>query len=259
MSALQSCREPEPATSALLALRPDFATHQLRQPSCDGEPETGAAVSSRRRRIGLLKRLEQLANTLCWDAHSGVDHLKAHQQCAVCFFQQCRAAVLTLTGGEAHHATRVLRVREGDRVAVLDGAGQQLDCTVAGLGRDRVSLQVHGRRSAAPLPCAITLLQAIPKGKLFESIVQKATELGVARIVPILSERVVTHLDADSAETKAEKWQQVAVEAIKQCGSAWLPKVEVPLTPKEFLARRETFELPLLGSLETGSRPPRYS
>ncbi len=171
--------------------------------------------------------------------------------------EQCRAAALTLTGGEAHHARRVLRVREGERVVVLDGAGQELRCAVAGQKRDAISLEVIERKAVPPLPCAITLLQAIPKGKLFESIIQKATELGVARIVPILSERVVTHFHSHSAEAKSEKWQQIAIEAIKQCGSAWLPKVEAPVTPQDFLARRETFELPLIGCLENGSRHPR--
>jgi len=172
--------------------------------------------------------------------------------------KECREATLSLTGREAHHARQVLRVREGERVVVLDGAGQHLECEVIGQKRDSLALQVLERKTIPPLPCAITLLQAIPKGKIIESIIQKATELGVARIVPILSERVVTHLDSDTGKAKAEKWQQVAIEAIKQCGSAWLPKVEPPLMPREFLARREEFELPLVGCLEPGSRHPRH-
>ena len=171
--------------------------------------------------------------------------------------EHCRVAALTLTGDEAHHALRVLRVRDGERVVVLDGAGQELHCAVTGLRSDAVSLEVTARRTIPPLPCAITLLQAIPKGKIFESIIQKATELGVARIVPILSERVVAQFDSDSAEAKMGKWQHVAIEAIKQCGSAWLPEVETPATPKELLARHEAFELPLVGCLESGSRHPR--
>ena len=90
-----------------------------------------------------------------------------------------------------------------------------------------------------------------------EAIIQKATELGVSRIVPLLSERVVAHLDDEDAAHKAAKWRLVAMEAIKQCGSAWLPAVEPPLTPDQFLARNESFELPLIASLESGSRPAR--
>ena len=169
----------------------------------------------------------------------------------------CRADALDLTGREAHHAIHVLRVRTGERVTLLDGAGTELRCEVTHEKRDTLALRVLERITAAPLPCAITLLQAVPKGKIIESIIQKATELGVAHIVPILSERVVMQLDRDSAESKAEKWQQIAVEAIKQCGSPWLPKVEAPITPEKFLARHESFELPLLGCLEPESRHPR--
>jgi len=102
-----------------------------------------------------------------------------------------------------------------------------------------------------PAPGQITLLQALPKGKLFESIVQKTTELGVARVVPILSERVVAHLDNEDGAQKANKLRHVAVEAIKQCGSAWLPQTESPMTPKQFLARKEKFDLPLIASLQS--------
>ncbi len=70
------------------------------------------------------------------------------------------------------------------------------------------------------------MLQAVPKGKIMEAIIQKATELGASRIVPMLSERVVAQLDDKDAAHKAAKWRQVAMEAIKQCGAAWLPEVE---------------------------------
>ena len=100
-------------------------------------------------------------------------------------------------------------------------------------------------------------MQAIPKGKIIESIIQKATELGASRIVPLLSDRVATQLDDEGAAAKAEKWRQTAVEAIKQCGSAWLPQVEAPITPKEYLARGEKFELPLVASLQSDCRHPR--
>ena len=90
-----------------------------------------------------------------------------------------------------------------------------------------------------PLPYQITLLQAIPKGKIIESIIQKATELGAWRIVPLLSDRVVTQLDDESGAAKAEKWRQTAIEAVKQCGSAWLlsPQVEAPITLRKNIWR----------------------
>ena len=170
---------------------------------------------------------------------------------------QCQGTNLRLTGREAHHALHVLRVRKGEPVAVLDGAGSELLCEIQDLDRDQVHLVVRKRNSTPPPFCKVTLLQAVPKGKIIESIIQKATELGVCRVVPLLSERASTRLDRETSAQKTGKWQRVAVEAIKQCGSTWLPQVEPPVTPGEFLARRETFDLPLIASLQPGSRHAR--
>ncbi len=171
--------------------------------------------------------------------------------------EQCKRPSLVLTGGEAHHAVQVLRLRAGEQVIVLDGAGLECRCEIVGAQREEVVLRVVQQRRIAPLPCQTTLLQALPKGKLFESVVQKATELGVARIVPLLSERVVKQPRPEGFEPLVAKWHAVAIEAIKQCGSAWLPKVERPVTPGAFVQRKETFELPLVASLQTGTQHPR--
>ena len=168
---------------------------------------------------------------------------------------QCRGATLTLEEREAHHGLHVLRLRQGERVVVLDGIGNEFSCDVRQLCKDSIQLAVTQKNAIAPLPYALTLVQAVPKGKAMEMIVQKATELGVARIVPLLSERVVAHLENDS--TRTDKWRQVAIEAIKQSGSAWLPQIDQPLTPKQYLARNERFDLPLIASLQPDSRHPR--
>jgi 16S rRNA (uracil1498-N3)-methyltransferase len=174
---------------------------------------------------------------------------------------ECQAGPLMLSGREAHHALHVLRIRRGERVTVLDGAGGELICDVEDFDRDKIQLCVAEKKLVPPLPCQITLLQAVPKGKIIESIIQKAVELSVARIVPILSERVVTQLDAKDAENKREKWQQVAVEAIKQCGATWLPKIETPQMIKEFLKHLPKniapFDLSLVGSLQQERRHPK--
>ncbi|HWI59957.1 MAG TPA: 16S rRNA (uracil(1498)-N(3))-methyltransferase [Bacillota bacterium] len=171
--------------------------------------------------------------------------------------EQCQQHTLVLTDGEAHHALHVLRLRRGERVTVLDGQGREFLCDVQECQRAQVSLRVEEQRSVPPLPYHITLLQAVPKGKLIDSIIQKATELGAYRVVPLLSERVVTQLDEREAAHKAEKWQGVAIEAIKQCGSAWLPRVEPPLTLQQCLARKEPFDLPLIASLQNDTKHPR--
>jgi 16S rRNA (uracil1498-N3)-methyltransferase len=170
---------------------------------------------------------------------------------------QCQDRNLILTEGEAHHALNVLRVRHGERLMILDGAGHELLCEVDKPDHGQLKLTVVQRQPVPPLPYQITLLQAIPKGKIFEGILQKAVELGAHRIVPLLSDRVTTQLDDESAATKLDKWRLTAIEAIKQCGSAWLPEIDAPLTPKAYLARNEKFELPLIASLQSDCRHPR--
>jgi 16S rRNA (uracil1498-N3)-methyltransferase len=165
--------------------------------------------------------------------------------------------LLRLDGREAHHALHVLRLRQGERVTVLDGAGTELLCDVESATKNSLVLRVKEKKFTPAPPCPITLLVAVPKGKLIESIIQKAVELGAHRIVPLLTERVVTQLDDDGAEAKREKWQQVAIEAIKQCGAPWLPQVAAPQTIAEFLAHGEKIELSLVGSLQTERRHPR--
>jgi 16S rRNA (uracil1498-N3)-methyltransferase len=170
---------------------------------------------------------------------------------------ECRPPLLALAGAEAHHARDVLRLNRGAEVAVLDGAGREFFCEVRGLDRRQVTLAVT-RGAVAPAPPArITLVQAVPKGKFFESIIQKAVELGVTRIIPLLSARVTTKLDAAAAKDKAEKWRQTAVEAIKQCGQPWLPEIREPLGLAALLAEGLAADLGLVGSLQGDGRHPR--
>jgi 16S rRNA (uracil1498-N3)-methyltransferase len=170
---------------------------------------------------------------------------------------QCQGATLFLAGREAHHARHVVRVQRGEQVAVLDGLGHEFLCSVQDAHRDAVGLNVCETYTRPPRSCLVTLIQAVPKGKIIEAIIQKATELGVARIVPLISERVVAQLEPEDAARKTAKLKSVAVEAIKQSGSCWLPQIEAPLTLNQFLARNEPFELPLIASLQPGSRPAR--
>jgi 16S rRNA (uracil1498-N3)-methyltransferase len=171
--------------------------------------------------------------------------------------EQCRGGTFFLSGSEAHHGLHVLRLRKGEKVSVLDGAGRDCLCTVANYDRDKVQLALEATRLVEPSPARITLLQAIPKGKIIESIIQKAAELGVARIVPLMTERAATRLDQREGIRKASKWQIISIEAIKQCGNAWLPQVEPPVSPAAFLARNEQFDLPLIASLQPESFHPR--
>jgi 16S rRNA (uracil1498-N3)-methyltransferase len=146
---------------------------------------------------------------------------------------------LVLRRAEAHHARDVLRLQAGGRVVVFNGRGHEITAEIGKVTRDEIILRKMHEARVPPLPCRITLAQAIPKGKNMDLIVQKAVEIGAAEIAPLISERTIIHLEAKEAAQKQAKWQQVAIEAAKQSGQNWLPTVQLPKTPRAFFATVE--------------------
>jgi 16S rRNA (uracil1498-N3)-methyltransferase len=162
---------------------------------------------------------------------------------------------LVLTGSEAHHARDVLRMKVGEKVVIFNGRGREITAEIVDLGGDEIGLRRLHEAETATLQCRIILGQAIPKGKNMDLIVQKAVEIGAAEIAPIISDRTIVQVDAESAEQKQSKWQQIAVEAAKQCGQNWLPHVHAPRKLDElFSATEESFDLRLIGSLQPGAQ-----
>src|SRR5207245_10620516 len=155
-----------------------------------------------------------------------------------------------LGGSEAHQARDVLRLQSGGRVVVFNGRGHEIIAEIATVNREEIHLRKMHEARVPPLPCQITLAQAIPKGKNMDLIVQKAVEIGAAEIAPLISERTIVDLDAKEAEQKRTKWQQIAIEAAKQCGQNWLPTVHAPRKLKEFFSQVGSFDLRLIGSLQ---------
>ena len=161
---------------------------------------------------------------------------------------------LALDAGETHHALDVLRMKAGDRATVFNGQGAEATVEFSAVEKGKIALKKISAAKSSPLPCEVILGQAIPKGKNMDLIVEKATELGAAAIVPLLSERTVVRGDVDELVAKRDKWQRVAIEAAKQCGQNWLPTVAKPQTPKEFFQSGEKFDLLLIASLQPDSR-----
>ena len=161
------------------------------------------------------------------------------------------AREMVIEGREAHHALHVLRMKRGDAVAVLDGKGGEFASVVRGVGRHSLTVEVNDSKMTERAPYEVTLFQALPKGKAFETILQKATELGAYRIVPLITERVVTRAE------KHEKWQWVMIDAMKQCGNPWMPILDAPQKFAEAVVRAKEFDLSLVGSLHDGRRHPR--
>jgi 16S rRNA (uracil1498-N3)-methyltransferase len=165
--------------------------------------------------------------------------------------EQWTPGALSLSAGEAHHCRNVLRLERGDKVVVFDGCGRELTGEIVSSDAGAVQLRKLHEAKTPPLRCRITLGQAIPKGKNMDLIVQKAVEIGAAEIVPILSDRTVVRLDDESAGSKQAKWQTVAIEAAKQCGQNWLPRVETPQSLAQFFQEHRRFDLQLIGSLQS--------
>src|SRR4051812_15525836 len=159
-----------------------------------------------------------------------------------------------LRGSEAHHARNVLRMHEGDKLVLFNGEGRELTAEITNVADHEIGLRKLHESETPRLRCRITLAQAIPKGKNMELIVQKAVEIGAAEIAPLISDRTIVHLDAESAAQKQSKWQHIAIEAAKQCGQNWLPHLGAPQKLAQFFQHPPRSDLQLIGSLQPDAR-----
>ena len=166
-----------------------------------------------------------------------------------------QSPTLALRGSEAHHARDVLRMKAGEKIVLFNGRGREVTVEIAALDEDEIRLRKLHEAETPPLRCRIVLGQAIPKGKNMELIVQKAVEIGAAEIAPIVSDRTIVQIDSKIAAQKQRKWQQIAIEAAKQCGQNWLPRVHPPKKLTEFFsASEQPFDFRLIGSLQPDAR-----
>lgn len=163
-------------------------------------------------------------------------------------------AEITLTAEESHHLVAVNRAQPGDTVVAFDGHGSEWICELTDDRKNAAVLKVRFGQKIKPLPFEITLGQALPKGAFMDAIVRKATEIGVARIVPLQSERTQVHLDGDRQDKKIGKWQTAALEAAKQCGNAFIPEVLPVQSATAFLENSRDYDLKLIASLQPGAR-----
>lgn len=139
---------------------------------------------------------------------------------------------LELTGREAHHLQRVLRMQPGESVWLFDGQGHEVLAEIVSIDRDVVRLQVTERREFTPsttLP--VTIATGVPKGDRFRWLIEKATELGVHRLIPLITQRSIV----DPGQGKLDKLRQTIVESCKQCGRTQLMELTEPLTWRDCL------------------------
>jgi 16S rRNA (uracil1498-N3)-methyltransferase len=153
------------------------------------------------------------------------------------------AADITLSAGEhvlpaeaARHA-QVLRLQPGDALTLFDGRGGQWAAEIASMGRRDVTVRVGDHHAVErELPLAVTIALGMPAGERMDFVVEKATELGVAAIVPLVTARSVLRLAGERAERRRAHWQAIAVAACEQCGRNRVPQVRAPQTLEAWLA-----------------------
>ena len=137
---------------------------------------------------------------------------------------------LVVNGSAANHITRVLRLRSGDALTLFDGSGDEFGARIEEFRKDAVVVSVDEHRTVdreSPLP--LTLAQGVSRGERMDWIIQKATELGASRIVPVFTKRSVVRLDDKQAERKLQHWRAITVAACEQCGRNRLPDLAAPV------------------------------
>jgi 16S rRNA (uracil1498-N3)-methyltransferase len=145
-------------------------------------------------------------------------------------------ALLTLAGSAAGHLTRVLRLRPKAALTLFNGRGGEYAASIERIKGSKVTVTV-GEHAAiereSPFP--LTLAQGVSRGERMDLVVQKATELGVVRLVPVLTERSIVRLDEEQSDRKSSHWRAIAISACEQCGRNRLPEVALPAPLREFL------------------------
>ncbi|HWI55367.1 MAG TPA: 16S rRNA (uracil(1498)-N(3))-methyltransferase [Desulfobacteria bacterium] len=137
---------------------------------------------------------------------------------------------VTITGPDVKHISKVLRLDPGHYVSVLTGAGTEFEAVIREVTGKAVICDIVGEKNiVTEPPVKVTLYQGLPKGDKMELIIQKSTEIGVSRIVPMICERTVVKLDDKKASERRVRWQRVAEEAAKQSRRTAVPEVAEPI------------------------------
>ena len=149
---------------------------------------------------------------------------------------------LKIVGEDVSHISKVLRMSAGDNIIVCDGEGNDYDAVITSVSKTEVVAEITGKYVCDAVPCVnVTLYQALPKQGKMEYIIQKNTELGVSKIVPVYTKRCVV-----KPSDKTERWSKVAESAAKQCGRGIIPQVMPVVTFEEAIKQMKDYDLALM-------------
>jgi 16S rRNA (uracil1498-N3)-methyltransferase len=152
--------------------------------------------------------------------------------------QKFSASEITLGREESRHLRDVLRLSEGEQIQVFDGGGREFLCKIEWIKKGETRLEIVGEISPASpeSKLELTLAVALLKGEKFDLVIQKAVELGVSKVIPLITKRADVKIrDAKDAEKKLERWRRISLEAAKQSGRAKLLEIETPTGFTEFV------------------------
>lgn len=161
-----------------------------------------------------------------------------------------KSDLITLSPEESHHLARVLRVEAGQELTLFDGQGIRADGVVDAVTKKEVTVRITARETVPPPVVEITLVQAVCKPDRFEMILQKATELGVRRIQPVITKNA--SLPGGKIEKMVERGEAIIRNAAQQCGTAWMPEL-LPL--QKFTASSWKADVAFIGSLHPDAKP----
>lgn len=163
------------------------------------------------------------------------------------FFKEHFADEPYITGDDAVHIAKSLRMRVGEALTVSDTRGTDYECVITSVSPERVELTALTSHANVTEPTIeITLFQCMPKSDKMDSVVRQSVELGASSVVPVISSRCVSLPDKKSADKKAARWQKIADEAAGQSGRGILPRVHSQISYTEMLKCLDEFELALM-------------
>lgn len=148
-------------------------------------------------------------------------------------------SVVALDADRARYLSRVLRLQAGDTISIFDGSGNEYRAEIIGLGKSAARLKVgESVDTQTESQLRVHLVQGVSRGQRMDFVVQKATELGVKRITPVLTEYGAVKLDSKRARKRRDHWQGVAASACEQCGRVRLPLIDTPVSLRDWFAAR---------------------
>ena len=161
--------------------------------------------------------------------------------------EQINNGIAKITGEDVNHIKNVLRYNVGDSLNICDEQGIRYLTSISKFEKDSITLNIDEVSDYTTEPnINVTLIQGLPKGDKFELIIQKCTEIGVSKIIPAITDRVIVKLDDKNIDKKVERWNKIALEASKQSGRQKIPVVEKPINLKKLIENISKYDILLL-------------